>query len=131
MSPSLQGTQLGFKDLFGIHTVMASTVVTLTSTDVERCNDALNSISTKTVVAEPVDAIPPHPLGVKPLGNRYLAEASLARDSVGTLAYLPDELLMIVLEFLGALQLTFLGSTCRFLYSFCHSEELWRALFLR
>lgn len=71
-----------------------------------------------------VDAIPWHPLGVKPLGNRYLCTGSDARASVGTWAVLPDEMLMAVLEHFGKLELVSLGLTCRFFYAFCHPEEL-------
>lgn len=75
-------------------------------------------------------SIPSHPLGVKPLGNRFLRAGSCARGSTGSWTTLPDELLMMVLEHLGKLDLLALGSTCRFFYAFCRSEELWKALFL-
>ena len=76
------------------------------------------------------DSIPRHPLRVKPLGNQYLTDVPNARCSIGLWAVLPDEVLMIVLEQFGQRELLRLGSTCRFLYAFCHSEELWKALFL-
>jgi len=75
--------------------------------------------------------IPPHPLGVKPLGNQYLSPGcGRARDCLGALQALPDEVLMTLLESLerGALQL--LGQCCKFLFAFCASEELWKSLFL-
>ncbi|KAL6908457.1 hypothetical protein GGI43DRAFT_392797 [Trichoderma evansii] len=77
------------------------------------------------------DSIPTHPLGVKPLGNQYLAKGPNARRSIGTWACLPDELLAVVLEGVDKQSLLNLGSTCKFLYAFCHSEELWKALYLR
>ncbi|KAK4083589.1 uncharacterized protein Triagg1_1251 [Trichoderma aggressivum f. europaeum] len=77
------------------------------------------------------DSIPTHPLGVKPLGNQYLATRPIARRSIGTWAVLPDEILALVLEGFDKSSLLSLGSTCKFLYAFCHSEELWKALHLR
>ena len=75
--------------------------------------------------------IPPHPLSVKPLGNRYLSDGPDARAGIGTWAVLPDEVLTAVLDHLGSPELLRLGSTCKFLYAFCHSDEPWKALFLR
>ncbi|KAM0450336.1 hypothetical protein ACHAPV_004005 [Trichoderma viride] len=77
------------------------------------------------------DSIPTHPLGVKPLGNQYLAKGPNARRSIGSWACLPEEILALVLEGFDKHSLLNLGSTCKFLYAFCHSEELWKALYLR
>lgn len=77
------------------------------------------------------DSIPSHPLGVKPLGNQYLSDGPNAKASIGVWACLPDEVLMTVLEYFDKSCLFSLGSTCKFLYAFCHSEELWKALFLQ
>ena len=74
--------------------------------------------------------IPTHPLGVKPLGNQYLFDGPSARQSIGTLQILPDEMLAQLLEYLEPQQLRVLGYTCRFLYAHSFSEELWKALFL-
>lgn len=76
------------------------------------------------------DSIPTHPLGVKPLGNRYLSNGPNAKANIGTWGVLPDEMLTVVLEHLDAKSLQRLGSTCKFLYAFCHSDEFWKALFL-
>jgi hypothetical protein len=43
---------------------------------------------------------------------------------------LPDEVVATVLEYLDAPQLDLLGSCCKFLYAFCRSEDLWKALFI-
>ncbi|GAO13816.1 hypothetical protein UVI_02004620 [Ustilaginoidea virens] len=75
-------------------------------------------------------SIPTHPLGVKPLGNRYLSKGPNAKTNSGIWGLLPDEMLMLVLEQLDAGSLLSLGSTCKFLFAFCHSDELWKALFL-
>ncbi len=75
--------------------------------------------------------IPRHPLGVKPLGNQFLSRGGLnARASLGTFYGLPDELLMTFLEYLDGRALRRVGYTCKFLFAFCASEELWKALFL-
>ncbi len=80
---------------------------------------------------EAVDApVPPHPLGIKPLGNKYLATGPDAKAAAGVFEMLPDELLVPLLEHLDADALRTLGYTCRFLYAFCTSDELWKSLAL-
>jgi len=74
--------------------------------------------------------VPPHPLGVKPLGNQYFAHGPRARESLGSLQALPDEMLMAFLEYLDGGALRVLGYSCKFLFAFCVSEELWKAEFL-
>lgn len=76
-------------------------------------------------------SIPSHPLGVKPLGNQYLSDGPKARRNIGSWQSLPDEILMVVLEHFEKPDLLNLGHTCKFLYALCHSDELWKALFLR
>lgn len=78
----------------------------------------------------PSDFIPVHPMGVKPLGNRYFASGPTARQSLGLLARLPDEMILQILEYFDIETLKDVGFTCRFLYAFCHLDELWKALFL-
>lgn len=65
------------------------------------------------------------------MGNQYLAQGPNARRSIGTWASLPDEIIALVLEDFDRQSLLNLGSTCKFLYAFCHAEELWKALYLR
>lgn len=77
-----------------------------------------------------VAPIPIHPLGIKPLGNLWLSATTNARGSIGTLQALPDEMLALFLEYLDHQTLRKLGYTCRFLFAFCRSDELWKALFL-
>lgn len=74
--------------------------------------------------------IPSHPLGVKPLGNQYLSSAVNARGSIGRLQVLPDEVLAQLFEYFGQQSLRKLGYTCRFLFAFCHADDLWKTLFL-
>ncbi|CVL10088.1 uncharacterized protein FPRO_04801 [Fusarium proliferatum ET1] len=77
------------------------------------------------------DSIPPHPLGLKPLGNQYFFTGRNARRSIGSWRILPDEVLSLVLEQFDAAALLKLGHTCKFLYAFCHSDEFWKPMFLR
>lgn len=80
--------------------------------------------------SQPEPSIPLHPLGIKPLGNQFLASGPNARESAGALQALPDEILAIFLEYLDPRSLRLLGYTCKFLYAFCTSDDLWKALFL-
>ncbi|KAF7713767.1 Uncharacterized protein PECH_000604 [Penicillium ucsense] len=75
------------------------------------------------------EAIPSHPLGVKPTGNALLASWSL-RDHIGTFQHLPDELLLELLEYLNGSDLLSLGRTCKAFYAFTRAEELWKTLFI-
>lgn len=74
-------------------------------------------------------SIPLHPLGVKPSGNQYTATSN-ARHAIGVFQLLPDEVVAILLESFDAELLSLLGSTCKFLYAFCRSEEFWKPLFI-
>ena len=76
------------------------------------------------------NAIPVHPLGVKPLGNQYLATGPNARVSMGRFRLFPDEMLMSFLEYLDAAALRAIGSACRFLYAACRYDDLWKSLYL-
>lgn len=84
---------------------------------------------TATTNADEEQTIPPHPLGIKPSGNLYMATEN-ARLASGNFQQLPDEVLMTVLESFEADVLCRLSSTCRALYAFCSSEDLWKALFI-
>ncbi|KAL0938935.1 F-box and domain-containing protein [Colletotrichum truncatum] len=78
----------------------------------------------------PTESIPTHPLGVKPLGNQYLSDRPNARKHIGVFKILPDEALMLLLEYLDQKSLRILGYASKFLYAFCHSDDSWKALFL-
>lgn len=71
-----------------------------------------------------------HPLGLLPLGNQFLSEAPKARSFAGTFQFLPDEMLSVILECLDHESLRTLGYTCKFLFAFCHANELWKSCFL-
>ena len=70
-----------------------------------------------------------HPLGVKPGGNALTATQN-ARTSLGDFNRLPDETLILVLEWLDARSLLLLGATCRQLFAFCSTDPLWKDLFV-
>ncbi|KAE8363089.1 hypothetical protein BDV27DRAFT_11470 [Aspergillus caelatus] len=75
------------------------------------------------------DAIPGHPLGVKPSGNALLAQENL-RATIGTFNLLPDELILILLEFLDGRSLLRIGQTCKAFYAFTRAEDFWKSLFI-
>jgi hypothetical protein len=74
-------------------------------------------------------SVPHHPLGIKPFGNQYTATNN-GKNAIGPLALLPDEVIAILLEYFDSSQLRLLGSTCKFLYAFCRSDDLWKTLFI-
>ncbi|KAB8606265.1 hypothetical protein FH972_025894 [Carpinus fangiana] len=74
--------------------------------------------------------VPKHPLGVRPLGNLYDATEPNIRTKCGTMALLPDELIIQILELLDARDLVHLGSACRAFYALTRSDDLWKALFI-
>lgn len=75
------------------------------------------------------EVIPSHPLAVKPSGNALLASWSL-RDALGTFRRLPDELILLLLEWLDGASLLHVGRTCKAFYAFTRAEEIWKALFV-
>ena len=92
-------------------------------------------VEAETIESEPVASeessisVPLHPLGVKPSGNQYAGTRN-ARHLAGLFRILPDELLASFLEFLASQELRLLGSSCKFLYAFCKTEDLWKALLI-
>ncbi len=72
-----------------------------------------------------------HPLGIRPSGNALTASSGHARDNIGVLAALPDEVILILLEWLEDVDLLRLGTTCRVFFAFTSSDDLWKALLLR
>ncbi|KAI1125941.1 F-box domain-containing protein [Nemania abortiva] len=77
-----------------------------------------------------IDSIPTHPMGIKPLGNQYFADGPNARQYTGVFGQLPDEMILHLLEYLDAISLRKLASTCRFLYAFGQLDDLWKTLFV-
>lgn len=74
--------------------------------------------------------IPCHPLGIKPLGNLYMARHNI-KEAAGLFYSIPDELLFQILEFLEPLQLLQLGTTCKALWAFSRHEDLWRTQYVK
>jgi hypothetical protein len=75
--------------------------------------------------SESTVTIPTHPLGVKPAGNAYTSSHNL-KFATGYLASLPDEMLIMLMEYLDAKALLSLGFTCKALYAFSRHEDLWK-----
>ena len=73
--------------------------------------------------------VPLHPLGIRPAGNAYASTKNL-KNAAGLFACLPDELIMSVLEHLGPESLLKVGETCKALYAFSRSDDLWKTLFV-
>lgn len=76
----------------------------------------------------------PHPRGVQPFGCRLLLGASAAdvrASGLGSLAALPDALVMDVLGRLQGAGLAALSCCSRAAAAFCAPEELWRSLALQ
>ncbi|KAL8796728.1 MAG: hypothetical protein Q9195_001118 [Heterodermia aff. obscurata] len=74
--------------------------------------------------------IPCHPLGIKPLGNLYMARRNI-KATAGLFYSIPDDLLIQILEFLEPLPLLRLGATCKALWAFSRHEDLWRAQYVK
>jgi hypothetical protein len=75
-------------------------------------------------------SIPCHPLGVKPSGNGLTAAWDL-RTAMGDFNALSDDAILVLLEYLDSSSLLKLGRTCKALYAFTRSEDLWKTLFIR
>ena len=71
--------------------------------------------------------LPPHPLGIKPSGNALTATSNL-KTSAGSFSKLPDELIIHLLECLQSHELRRLGYTCKALYAFATSDDLWKTI---
>lgn len=71
--------------------------------------------------------VPSHPLKIRPVGNAYTATKNI-KLAAGYLAFLPDEILVQVLEYLDGASLKQLGCACKALYAFSRIEDLWKTL---
>jgi Cupin-like domain/F-box-like len=77
--------------------------------------------------------MPPHPVGVRPVGNMYSEAAApcIRRASLGPhLSALPDSILCRLLSLCCPDSLLSLALTSRMAYAFARDEDLWRALTL-
>lgn len=86
-----------------------------------------SNVEDEYVVDETQVSIPPHPMNVKPSGNKFSATQD-ARNASGTFQILPDETLAVLLEYLDSHSLRHLGATCKALYAFSRLEDLWKTL---
>ena len=75
-------------------------------------------------------AIPSHPLNIKPSGNAFGA-ARNAKSSAGLFARLPDEIWVLIMDQLDAFSLLRLGLLCKAFYAFSHFEDFWKTIYLR
>ena len=78
----------------------------------------------------------PHPLGVKPMGNLFLADSKHVnkerRSQLGLLSTLSDELIMDIFFKINDVEsLKNLAHTSRYLYAYTYDEELWKKLYVR
>jgi hypothetical protein len=89
----------------------------------------LESLGFEGQSAESSQSIPHHLLGVKPSGNQYTSLYN-SKAFAGSFQLFPDDILAIFLEYLDSSTLRCLGSTCKFLYAFCRSDDLWKSLFI-
>lgn len=90
---------------------------------------ATAAVASRSTTDDSLVTVPIHPLGVRPAGNAYTSTGNL-KSAAGFFSYLPDELLVSILEFLDPKALLDLGSTCRALYAFSRYEDLWKTLFI-
>ena len=73
--------------------------------------------------------VPPHPLGIRPAGNAYVADETIW-SAMGSFARLPEDVLVQILEHFSAEMLKHMGFTCKALYAFTRIEELWKTLLI-
>jgi len=97
--------------------------------DIQPSGGVLESLECDEGSTESPYSIPHHPLGIKPSGNQYTARYN-SKSSIGSFQLFPDEILAVVLEYLDSCSLRLLGSTCKFMYAFCRSDDLWKSLFI-
>ena len=79
--------------------------------------------------ADSSNVVPHHPLHIKPSGNLYAASVNI-KDKAGDLSFLPDEVLIQILEVLDSHSLCNIGQTCKALYAFSRLEDIWKTLFI-
>lgn len=73
------------------------------------------------------DSLRKHPLGIKPSGNALTANGDLSL-SIGSFRRIPDELLLLVLEYLDKDSLFALSHACKALFAFATYDQIWREL---
>jgi F-box-like len=78
---------------------------------------------------EPEPAFKAHPLGVKPIGNA-LAACDNSTGGMGIFGRLPDETILMLLEWLDSKSLLHLGASCRSFFAYTTCDQLWKDLFI-
>ena len=71
-----------------------------------------------------------HPLGLKPSGNALTSNEN-ARMSMGDFGRLPDEMVLMLLEWLDSASLLRLGASCRGFFAYTTTDQLWKDLFIQ
>jgi hypothetical protein len=80
-------------------------------------------------VSKPELLFKAHPLGVKPSGNS-LAASENSVGNMGLFGGLPDETVLVLLEWLDSKSLLRVGASCRGLYAYSTCDQLWKDLFI-
>jgi hypothetical protein len=78
---------------------------------------------------EPELAFKAHPLGVKPSGNALAAQDN-SSGNMGVFGGLPDETVLVILEWLDSKGLLNLGASCKGLFAYTTGDQLWKDLFI-
>ena len=107
---------------------MLSQAATLRKTYSEKrghapCSDGQDGVS------KPELLFKAHPLGVKPSGNS-LAASENSVGNMGLFGGLPDETILVLLEWLDSKSLLRVGASCRGLYAYSTCDQLWKDLFI-
>ncbi len=71
-----------------------------------------------------------HSLGIKPIGNALTSNENAA-TRMGHFGRLPDEMIQVLLEWLDSESLLSLGASCRGLFAYATSDQLWKDLFIQ
>ena len=87
------------------------------------CSDGQDGVSKPELVFKA------HPLGVKPSGNS-LAASENSVGNMGLFGGLPDETVLVLLEWLDSKSLIRVGASCRGLYAYSTCDQLWKDLFI-
>ena len=78
-----------------------------------------------------LSVVPPHPQGIKPSGQVYLAEKDI-KTAAGFFSVLPDEVIAQILDSLDIPSLLQVGLTCKALWAFSRLDEsLWRTRYIK
>jgi len=80
-------------------------------------------------VSKPELLFKAHPLGVKPSGNSLAASENSA-GNMGLFGGLPDETILVLLEWLDSKSLLRIGASCKGLYAYSTCDQLWKDLFI-